>query len=238
MRIDVCLASYCGARFLREQIDSILMQLGPGDRLLVSDDGSSDETVDIVLSYGERVRLVSSERAGGVVPNFERVLRAADADLVVLADQDDVWLHGRLDIIRNSLLQHDLVLLNGSVVDENLVPHGSTIFQVVRMSTGFLSNVRHNTFVGCCMAFRRSLLDRVLPFPSGLPWHDWYIGLVAELTGSVARVDAQTLLYRRHGGNFSPTGEKSKTTLWQKLQLRVAVLRAVAIAVGFRSRSA
>jgi hypothetical protein len=87
------------------------------------------------------------------------------------------------------------------------------------------------------MAFRRGVRERVLPFPPGIPWHDWYIGLVAELTGTVARVDAVTMLYRRHGANFSPTGEASTNSLWRKIVMRLRVLFGVLIAVYLRRRT-
>lgn len=237
MRIDVCLASYRGELFLREQIDSILTQFAPGDRLIVADDGSTDGTVDIIRSYGDRIVFMTGERVGGVVPNFERVLAASDADITVLADQDDVWLPGRLDRVRAALMASDLVVLNGDIVDENLASLNRTIFNSIGVRHGFFANLQKNTFVGCCMAFRRSVRERVLPFPAGVPWHDWYIGLVAELTGKVVRIEPVTMQYRRHGANFSPTGEKSTNSLGRKIVMRLAVLRAVVIAVLFRRPS-
>jgi glycosyltransferase involved in cell wall biosynthesis len=237
MRIDVCIASYRGALFIEEQIDSILTQLQPGDRLIIADDGSTDGTLDIIRRYGNQVMLVSGERVGGVVPNFERVLSASDADATVLADQDDVWLSGRLDYVRTALLTADLVILNGEIVDQELISLNRTIFSAIGVRHGFLANLKQNAFVGCCMAFRRGVRERVLPFPPGIPWHDWYIGLVAELTGTVARVDAVTMLYRRHGANFSPTGEASTNSLWRKIVMRLRVLFGVLIAVYLRRRT-
>ncbi|MFM2343384.1 MAG: hypothetical protein RLZZ592_3037 [Pseudomonadota bacterium] len=234
MKISVCMASYNGAAHVEAQLASMIEQLVEGDEILVADDGSSDTTVAIVRSFGPPVRLVAIERVGGVVRNFERVLQAASGDAIVLADQDDVWLPGRLVQIRLALAHADLVVLNGEVVDGDLRPRGQTVFAAVGMKSGFLPNLVKNSFIGCCMAFRCSLRDRILPFPSGVPWHDWYIGLVAEWIGRVERIDDITLLYRRHGGNFSPTGEKSRNTLWRKLAMRWAVLRAVVIAVARR----
>ena len=122
--VSVCLATYNGARFLRAQIDSILPQLGTGDELLVSDDGSTDDTLAVLATYGNRLRLVGTSRAGGVVRNFERALAAACGDLVVLSDQDDVWLEGRLDLVRERLRDVSLLMMNGEVVDGDLRPLG------------------------------------------------------------------------------------------------------------------
>ena len=234
MKISVCLATYNGCKFIVEQLESVVCQLNPGDEVVVADDGSSDGTVAELAAFEPWVRIISVERVGGVVKNFEIVISAAVGDAIVLCDQDDIWLPGRINLIRRALAENDLVVLNGQVVDANAVSRGVTIFESVDMRAGFLANLAKNSFIGCCMAFRRSLRDRVLPFPAGVPWHDWYIGLVAEWIGRVERIDEITLLYRRHGGNFSPTGEKSSNTLWRKLAMRWAVLRAVMIAVARR----
>lgn len=232
--ISVCLATYNGRKFVAEQLSSIVCQLEPGDEIVVADDGSNDGTIAEVVKFFPWVRIISEERVGGVVENFERAIYSAVGDLIVLCDQDDIWLPGRLKLIRQALIDNDLVVLNGEIVDAETVRRGVTVFEAVGMKSGFLANLAKNSFIGCCMAFRRSLRDRILPFPSGVPWHDWYIGLVAEWIGRVERIDDITLLYRRHGGNFSPTGEKSRNTLWRKLAMRWAVLRAVVIAVARR----
>jgi glycosyltransferase involved in cell wall biosynthesis len=236
MKLSICIATYNGSQFIQEQLLSIFPQLQPGDEVLIADDGSQDDTVVRALALGHPVRLVSTTRVGGVVANFERVLWAACGDGILLCDQDDVWLPGRVDAIRNALTSHELVLINGEVVDEHLERRGQTIFDAVGMRSGFWANLLRNSFVGCCMAFRRDLLRRVLPFPSGVPWHDWYIGLVAERTGSIVRLRQISMLYRRHGGNFSPTGEKSRNSLWHRLHMRFAIARAVLIASHLRSR--
>jgi glycosyltransferase involved in cell wall biosynthesis len=236
LSVSVCLASYCGARYISDQLDSVICQLAPGDELLVADDGSTDETLSILKRYGAGLTLVAVDRVGGVVSNFERVIAAATCDVVVLCDQDDVWLPGRLDLIREALQGCSLVVLNGQVVDADLHPSGVTVFESVGVRRGFFKNLAKNSFVGCCMAFRRELRDRVLPFPVGVPWHDWYIGLVAELLFSIERIDQSTLLYRRHGGNFSPTGEKSSNGVGTKILLRLKVLSAVLVACLFHGR--
>jgi glycosyltransferase involved in cell wall biosynthesis len=231
-RIAVCLASYQGAGFIAEQIQSILPQLQPGDRIYLSDDGSSDSTVEIASGLSASVTVVGAERVGGVVANFERALAAAyagDAELFVLCDQDDVWLPGRLELIRSGLDKHDLLLLDGLLVDGALAPMGKTISAAVGVRAGFWRNLGKNSFIGCCMAFRRSVLDATLPFPKGIWWHDWYIGLVAEVFFDIKRYSEHTMLYRRHGGNHSPTGEKSRYGLGKKLAIRLTMVRALAV---------
>jgi glycosyltransferase involved in cell wall biosynthesis len=234
MKISVCLATYNGAHYLAEQLDSILPQLEADDELLVADDGSTDDTPAIIARYGKRVRVVATKRAGGVVRNFERVIAAAGGDGIVLCDQDDVWLPGRLALIRQHLSGCLLVVMNGEVVDAALASRGQDVFGLVGMRRGLLRNLVKNSFIGCCMAFRRELRDRVLPFPAFVPWHDWYIGLVAELVGHVERDATITMKYRRHDANASPTGGRSGNSIAKMLFMRMAVLRAVIIAAWLR----
>lgn len=237
MRLSICVATYNGAEFLHAQISSILNEVSDTDEVLIADDGSSDGTVSVIRSFGSRVRLVATSRVGGVVRNFERVIRAATGDGIVLCDQDDVWLSGRVTLIRQELEKSELVMMNGYIVDAELNIQSATIFSRIGVRRGFLNNLLKNSFVGCCMAFRRELRDKVLPFPREVPWHDWYIGLVAECRGGVKRVEAPTLLYRRHGHNLSPTGEVSANSFLRKIGLRIRVLTAVGRVILFRGRA-
>lgn len=225
--LTVCLATYNGEAFLHEQIDSILLQLEPNDQLIVSDDGSSDGTLSILQSYGDRLTIISTARIGGVVQNFSRVLAVATGDYIALADQDDVWLPGRIDMIRAALASHDLVQLNGEVVDSHLAPKNMTVFQSVNVRPGLLQNFLKNSFVGCNMAFRREVKDFIMPMPKNIPWHDWYIGLAAEAFFEVKRIDTISMLYRRHGDNFSETGGKSRYSTTKKFMMRYYILSAM-----------
>ena len=224
------MATYNGAPFLREQIDSILAQLGPDDELLVADDASGDETVAILKSYGKALSLVATDRAGGVVANFGRVLRRATGDIVFLADQDDVWLPGRLKRMRDELVDCDLVMTNAWVVDASLGRTTLTVFDQVRMAPGAFRNwTGRSSFVGCCMAFRRQILQRALPLPAMTPWHDWLLGLLASVTGRVRFLHEPLMLYRRHDTNVSATGGASTNGFAVQGMLRLRVALALGI---------
>lgn len=231
--VAVCLATYNGEKYLVDQIDSILFQLGINDTLLVADDGSTDSSISILKNYGDKLTLVYSSRVGGVVPNIERLLEYAaglNYDFIVLADQDDVWLEGRIDLIKNLLSESSLTMMNAEVVDANLSPMGCDIFDYVKFHHGLLRNFISTKYVGCCMAFRRKMLDVILPFPSKILWHDWYIALVALLLYECSISSAKTLLFRRHISNLSNTGKKSKRNLMGHIYIRFWMIRALFIA--------
>jgi glycosyltransferase involved in cell wall biosynthesis len=231
LTISVCLASFNGAKFIREQVESVLAQLGPDDELVVSDDGSTDETIRLLEGFDGRLRLVDTVRAGGVVKNFERALMSCRGDLIVLCDQDDVWLDGRAHFIRERLRQVTLLVMNGEVVGPDLTPLGKDIYTMVGVPAGFIRTFISTRYVGACMAFRRELLDVVLPFPSNIRWHDWFIALVATLLFDIECSDRRTILFRRHGSNASDTGLPSKNGLFDKIKMRYWMLRAVLVAV-------
>lgn len=221
--VSVCVATYNGGKYLAEQLDSIICQLQYPDEVLIADDGSTDNTLEIISSYSKFVRLVATGKSGGVVNNFERCLSHAKNDIIVLADQDDVWLPNRVVLIKEKMQECDFLVLNGMLVDQDLVSMNTTVFDSVGISEGFLANLAKNTFVGCCTAFKAPLLKMALPFPKDLPWHDWYLGLLAELTVNIQRLPEVTIYFRRHGANASNTGGKSRHSLFKKIKMRCLV---------------
>ncbi|WP_082702496.1 glycosyltransferase family 2 protein [Pseudacidovorax intermedius] len=229
--VSVCLATYNGAMFVREQISSIIEQMQPGDELLIADDGSTDDTHAIIREFVPQVKIVSLVSAGGVVANFERLIRQASNRYVFLSDQDDIWLPGRIDEGCRALKTATLTMMNGEVVDGSLVPFGVTVFEYVRFGKGFFRNLVKNSYVGCCMAFRREILDIALPIPKNVIWHDWYLALVAEAFFSVNVSERSLFRFRRHQNNFSHTGGRSSNSLAFKLLSRVWMIRALLVAM-------
>jgi len=224
--ISVCLATCNGERFVAEQIASILQSPRVGE-LVVSDDGSVDRTRDIVLGFKDpRVRLLDGPHAG-VVRNFEFLLTQARGDRIFLADQDDVWLPEKVEVMTAALDSADLVVSDCVVVDGALAVMQPSFFAARASGPGLLRNLTKNSFLGCCIAIDRRLLARALPFPSGIPMHDWWLGLVAQQFGRVAFIAKPLMLYRRHGANASSTSERSATGLWTRLRWRARLVRAL-----------
>ena len=207
--ISVCVATFNGDRYVVDQLQSILPQLSGDDEIIVSDDGSTDATVDLVHSLKDsRIRVLCGVGRLGVVRNFERALEEARGSLVFLCDQDDVWLPNKVNIFVDALRSADLVVSDCHVTDSELRITYRSFFSLRGSGPGVLKNVWRNSYLGCCMAFRREVLEIALPFPHAVPMHDMWIGLLADAMFRVVFVETPTLLYRRHGGNASPTAEK------------------------------
>lgn len=119
--ISVCIATYNGERFIGQQLASILSQLGDGDEVVVSDDGSTDGTLSVVKAFNDsRVRIISGPCKGSLVLNFENALRAATGDFIFLADQDDVWADGKVAVCTERLRRYSCVVTDAVVADGNL----------------------------------------------------------------------------------------------------------------------
>lgn len=234
------MATCNGERHLAAQLESVLAQLDAGDELVIADDCSTDGTLAVIKECADRrIRVLTGERRLGVVANFERALAAARGDIVFLCDQDDVWLPNKRAVFVEALADADLVVFDCRVTDADCNELAPSFFALRGSGPGLLRNLWRNSFLGCCMAFRRSLLARALPFPAGLPMHDTWLGLVASATGRVLFVPEVTLLYRRHGANASPTSGRSPYSRFAQLahRLRFAsalVLRLISLKISSR----
>lgn len=227
--ISVCIATYNGARYIGEQLASILKQLSAEDEVVVSDDGSTDGTIDIVRSLNDRrIRIVDGPRRHSPTLNFEWALRNAKGEYIFLADQDDVWLEGKVTRCVEELQMCDCVVSDARVTDSLLNTTSESLFQLMHVRRGRLSNLLwRNGYTGCCMAFKREVLSKALPFPTDIPMHDIWIGNVAAFCGSLHFINDRLLLFRRHDAAASCNGKRSNYSLWQKLSFRWHTLKNI-----------
>jgi len=208
-RISVCLASYNGEAYIRQQIDSILNQLGENDELVVSDDCSTDSTIDVVSQIADpRINLIPHTINRGYTRNFESALEQASGQYVFLSDQDDVWLPGKVETMLRALQDCDLAISDCRTTDSALEVLSESRFNDFNIKRGFARHLVKCRYVGCCMAFRSELLHVLLPFPprDDLVEHDAWIAAMAELYFRVDLIATPLLLYRRHSSNTSLGG--------------------------------
>jgi glycosyltransferase involved in cell wall biosynthesis len=217
--ISVCIATYNAKKYIHTQISSILNQLGSADEIIISDDFSDDDTLEIVTKINDsRIKIIRGQSRLGVIKNFERSLYAASGDIIFLADQDDVWLPNKVVKCKQILANHMLVVTDCKVVDSELNPISESFFALKSSGKGIVKNIFKNSYIGCCIAFRRELLDVALPFPDQVPMHDVWIGLLAEIIGKVTFMPEPLVLYRRHGANASFL--ESRNSVFKKIKFR------------------
>jgi glycosyltransferase involved in cell wall biosynthesis len=224
-RISVCIATYNGGHYIKQQIDSILCQLSPADEIIISDDSSTDDTIAIIEGYGDsRILLLKGQKFRNPVYNFENALKRATGDILFLSDQDDVWDSQKVKVSLAYLEKSDLVLSDCVIVDNNMKSIERSFFDLNSSRPGFFKNLLlKNAYMGCCMAFRRQVINKAMPFPPKLPMHDLWIGLIAEIYFTPIFVPQKLVLYRRHLDNASSTGLKSKNTFFEKMKIRIRV---------------
>lgn len=206
------MATYNGGKYIKEQVDSILNELGATDELIISDDGSTDHTISILESYKDsRIKILRHDKVpqkymyGYTASNFENALRYAKGDYIFLSDQDDVWVKGKVEAMVAALQTAAWVLSDCSYVDSNLQVLVPSKFEFERVKIGVWRNLLYKCgYLGSSMAFRREVLKYALPFPKNVP-HDMWIGLTAPKVGKLVLLPQSTMLYRRHDHNVSAT---------------------------------
>ena len=204
-KVTVAMATYNGEKYIKEQIETILNNLDDKDELVISDDGSSDMTIEIINKINDkRIKLLEGPRKG-LKKNFENAIKNTTGDVIFLSDQDDIWMENKvekvLECFNNNnyiLIQHDAVVVgeNDKVIYESFAEHR-------KVKTGVIKNLIKNSYHGCCIAFRKELIKEILPIPDNVYLHDEWIGIVAELNGKTYFLDEKLIKYRRHSENTS-----------------------------------
>jgi glycosyltransferase involved in cell wall biosynthesis len=212
MRLSIAMASYNGARFIGEQLQSFAGQSRPPVEVVICDDGSTDDTARIVADFAARagfpVRFHRNPERLGYARNFERAVLLCQGDIVFLSDQDDVWLPEKLEAVAAAfeadpaaqVVANDQILTDGELRHDGI----TKLANLRRLGIG-----PDGLIEGCCTAFRRSWAELLLPIPAeaqpliarDLQSHDRWINELSILLG-VRRMIARPLQYfRRYGSN-------------------------------------
>ncbi|PLS36909.1 alpha-L-Rha alpha-1,3-L-rhamnosyltransferase [Carnobacterium maltaromaticum] len=227
MNVSVAMATYNGENFLKQQIDSILIQLGEEDELIISDDHSSDQTIAIVENYSNsdpRVKLFFNS-GKGVTSNFDNAIKKTSKDIIFLCDQDDIWKSNKVAVIKEYYQNNPEILMIMSditVVDNDLNPTIDSFYEFRGSRTGVLKNIIKNSYIGCAMSFRKELKKQILPIPKKVPMHDMWIGLVADSSKSALLIPEKLIYYRRHENTV--TTVENKSSLKDKVMWRFQII--------------
>jgi glycosyltransferase involved in cell wall biosynthesis len=227
--ISVCIATYNGAGFIVRQLNSVLSQLSEQDQVVVVDDCSKDDTVQVIKdTYGNRVEVYVNERNAGVIKSFEKAISKARGDIIFLCDQDDMWLANKVETVVNefratnaSVVVHDAYVTDGDgeIIHESWNVHNNN------REKGLIGNIVKNSFTGCCMAFKKEIVRDIIPFPKSIEMHDQWIALVCMMSKrKIAYIRKPLMKYVRHGGNV--TGMR-KRSFNEQLKGRIGTIKAV-----------
>lgn len=207
IRVSVAMATYNGEKYIKEQIDSILNNLEKNDELIISDDGSKDNTrriIETIQKTDNRVKLFDGPKMG-VKQNFGNAIKNCSGEYIFLADQDDIWNDKKVEKVLKVFKDENvtLVIHNCEIVNESLEKTDKTFFEFRNSGKGIIKNIWKNTYIGCCIAFKGKMKDKILPIPNDIEMHDQWIGIINEKYGKSYFLDECLIKYRRHSNNVS-----------------------------------
>lgn len=212
MRMVVLMSTYNGERFIDSQLSSILNQLPIEGRILIRDDGSTDNTIDHVNKLKDsRIQIIIGKNLGFARSFLELITLAPDdADYFMLSDQDDIWLPGKIETAEKIINKYDsypiLYCSRMKLVDHDLNYIG--LSPKWNRPPSFINALSENIVTGCTAAFNKKLRDLVIGCgdSSYIYFHDWWLYLVASAFGLVFFDDNPTILYRQHRNNIIGMG--------------------------------
>lgn len=207
--VSIALTTYNGEKYLRDQLDSIYNQNYENIEVVVTDDCSTDNTVPILEEYHQKYGLqyVVNEKNLGFTKNFEKTVSLCSGAFIALADQDDVWLPEKIEILQGGIGSYSLICSDAKLIDENgrLIFHSLKEYMKLPAQTGkpFQLLLFHPFVTGCTVLIKRELLAKALPIPEGGTFHDWWFALVASKLNGIRYLNKQLVLYRQHSSNLA-----------------------------------
>jgi glycosyltransferase involved in cell wall biosynthesis len=221
IKISVALTTYNGEKYLRKQLDSIFAQTLKPSEVIVCDDCSSDNTVEILEEYNSKYNLkyqVNAQRLG-YIKNFEKAIGLCTEDLIALSDQDDIWLADKLEKLALNINENLLIFSNASLINaEDELLNGDLISDInnVELSASVLNYIFQPFVTGCTVLIRTSLYQHSIPFPEHVP-HDFWLAVKAKSLGKLTYCNEKLILYRQHEANSIGISPKSKIINFKKL---------------------
>ena len=215
--IAICLATFNGELYLKEQLDSLLNQSYKEFDIFVRDDGSNDATLAILEEYKNSLTIIQDNKeSSSAQENFtillEYVSKLKKYEYFMLCDQDDVWLEDKvkksIKMMRNFTLQNEhtplLIHTDLQVVDAQRNLLHSSFWNYMKLNpskNAFHQLLIQNSVTGCATIMNKALLEIALPIPKNVTMHDWWLALVASQFGKVIPLYDATILYRQHTNN-------------------------------------
>lgn len=205
--VSVALAAYNGEKYIAKQIDSITRQLKKNDEIIISYNQSTDNTERIIKEYehkDSRIKVIECKERG-ILKNFENAISKCSKEIIFLSDQDDIWVDNKVNIVLDNFSSKNIlaVVHSGILVDDKEEEIGEIGLIKKRQYASPIGILYRNQIQGSCMAFRKSMVNAILPFPKKIPMHDSWIGMILSSLGKVLLIPDLLLLYRQHENNVT-----------------------------------
>lgn len=223
-KVDILLATYNGENYLRQQLDSILNQTYTNFKLIISDDMSTDSTVQILKEYvqkDKRIVVYTQEKNLGVISNFEFLLTKVESKYYMFSDQDDIWNEDKIEKTMTKLKETDadLVFTDLEVVDNEIKTIHNSYWELkglkekIEKYNGFDALYLNNYVTGCTLLAKAETIQKSMPIPKNSKYvlHDYWIALIASQTGKIEFLNEPTIKYRQHKNNRVGSDKKSES---------------------------
>lgn len=236
--ISVCMATYNGSKYIELQMNSILNQLIDGDEVIVIDDASTDSTIELLKKINDsRIKIIPNNSNIGVNKSFEKAISLSNNDYIFMADQDDIWPENRIDIMIQALYNENVKLVSGnsSFIDMTGANIEYPIGQLKkRDSHKVIKNILsifigRGYYYGCAMAFKKELVDYILPFPDYIESHDLWIAMCGILLKKSYHIENVVLYRRVHGNNASIINRPLHKKIWSRLVFIISTINLLFI---------
>jgi glycosyltransferase involved in cell wall biosynthesis len=221
--VSIALCAYNGKKFLEQQIDSILNQSYKNIELIIVDDNSTDNTIDIInryIKYDNRIRLYKNSKNIGFIKNFEKAISLCTGEYICLCDQDDIWLKDKVKILVENIKDNTLIYSNASLVDEDGNDLNKSLVDPEKMIKGNNNKafILNNCVSGNTLMFKKELIEHILPIPKKVSLHDIWIAFVATTYGNITYVEESLVKYRRYSGQITADKQKHKQKFSKRFQ--------------------
>lgn len=219
--ITIVMATFNGGKYIKDQLDSIIHQSWTNWKLIIRDDGSSDDTLAILSSYrllDTRIELLCDEKGNlGICMNFAELMQySALCEYLMFSDQDDVWLSTKIEDTFKAMRASELLhgLSKPLLIHTDLCLVNDQLKQISRSAEKFIKLnpytpnklnrlLAQNFIYGCTIMINRELLKESLPMPREAENHDYWVSLIASAIGHITYIPKSYILYRQHSSNFS-----------------------------------
>jgi len=236
MSVSVCIATYNGEKFIYEQLDSIIKQLTSKDEIIIVDDCSTDNTINIIEGFNySNIIINQNEINRGVNYSFGQAISKATNDIIFLSDQDDIWTTGRVKKMLERINESGCAVISSnfhSIDNKGLDIEFPVDGVHPSNSKKHLKNIidifiGKKNYYGCAMAFKKEIVPLICPIPSYVESHDLWIALVGNLIKSNLHIDNISLLKRLHNSNATETNRTLSKKLWSRVIFLISIIEII-----------
>lgn len=216
------MTTYNGAKFVAQQLDSIIDQTIKDFELIICDDCSTDNTLDIISKYASddsRIKIIRNQNNLGFKKNFEQALRFCTGDFIALCDQDDIWEENHLELLISNIGNNYVIAGNNQLVDADMKSLSSDFFSSHLFSlekypdnSDILKKIllSGNCFQGASMLLKRDFLKFYLPLPEDIPYHDSWLAALACSFNKFTCINTIITKYRQHDNQVTHNDKSNK----------------------------